>query len=60
VLILEDEPRKVYRNFGNAVYVKPYEGAIDDDELLQLARYLDSIYSVANLRQLEKRFWRNQ
>lgn len=59
VLILEDEPRKVRRHFGNAVYVKPFEGSLDDDELLKLALYLQSIHGVANFRQLEKRSWRS-
>ncbi len=31
----EDEPRKVYRHFGNAIYVKPYEGAEDDTEPIE-------------------------
>jgi RNA polymerase II subunit A small phosphatase-like protein len=60
VLILEDEPRKVNRNFGNAIYVKPFEGDLDDDELLRLAQYLLSIDSVDNFRHLEKRSWRSQ
>ena len=59
VLILEDEPRKVNRHFGNAVFVRPYVGALDDDELLKLAAYLKSIASVPNFRALEKRNWRS-
>lgn len=59
VLILEDDPKKVWRNYGNAVYVKPYLGEeADDDELLILSRYLESIHEVENFRRLEKRFWR--
>lgn len=59
VLILEDEPRKVNRNFGNAIYVRPYVGDLDDDELPKLARYLRSIADITNFRQLEKRNWRS-
>ena len=59
VLILEDEPRKVNRHFGNAIYVKPFEGCLDDDELLKLAQYLQSISSITNFRRLEKRSWRS-
>lgn len=58
VLILEDEPRKVNRNYGNAIYVKPYFGAIDDEELPKLARYLIEISQTENFRTLEKRSWR--
>jgi RNA polymerase II subunit A small phosphatase-like protein len=59
VLILEDEPRKVNRHFGNAIFVKPYVGALDDDELPKLASYLQSITSTPNFRDLEKRNWRS-
>ncbi|MFA7336838.1 MAG: HAD family hydrolase [Candidatus Obscuribacterales bacterium] len=58
VLILEDEPRKVNRHFGNAIFVKPYVGALNDDELPKLASYLKSIASVPNFRDIEKRNWR--
>ena len=59
VLILEDEPIKVNRNYGNAIYVHAFEGLVDDDELLKLAQYLLSISTVENFRQLEKRSWRS-
>jgi len=58
VLIVEDSPRKVARNYGNAIYVSPYEGDASDDELPQLASYLRSICSLADVRRLEKRNWR--
>jgi carboxy-terminal domain RNA polymerase II polypeptide A small phosphatase len=57
VLILEDEPRKVQRSFGNAIYVRPYLGAAEDQELPKLAAYLQSISSAASFRKLEKRYW---
>ena len=60
VLILEDEPRKVQKHYGNAVYVQPFEGGLDDDELLKLALYLQSIADTADFRALEKRNWREQ
>lgn len=60
VLILEDEPRKVQKHYGNAVYVEPFEGDLDDDELLKLAYYLQSICDVPNFRNLEKRYWRSR
>lgn len=59
VLILEDEPRKVNRHFGNAIFVRPYLGALDDCELPKLASYLQSIASISNFRALEKRNWRS-
>lgn len=60
VLILEDEPRKVSKNYGNAVYVRPFLGDPMDDELPRLATYLNKIASAPDFRQLEKRGWRAQ
>lgn len=59
VIILEDEPRKVHRHYGNALYVKPYEGDIEDEELPGLARYLEFISTSPDFRKVEKRFWRD-
>mgnify|MGYP003936963987 CR=1 FL=1 len=58
VLILEDEPRKVHRNYGNAIYVRPYLGAQEDDELRLLDRYLTSMKDMPNFRAVDKRSWR--
>ena len=58
VLILEDEPRKVAKNYGNALYVRPLFGDPSDDELPRLAAYLTKIATQADFRQLEKRGWR--
>lgn len=43
ILIVEDEPRKVWRNYGNALYVKPFNGEKDDNELQSLRKYLHKI-----------------
>ena len=37
VLIVEDTPQKVQRNYGNAIYVTPFFGDPGDDELLRLS-----------------------
>jgi RNA polymerase II subunit A small phosphatase-like protein len=58
MLIVEDDPRKVKRHYGNAIYVRPYYGQLEDGELSLLAKYLSSIDSVPNVRTLEKRDWR--
>lgn len=60
VLIVEDEPRKVRRNYGNAIYVKPFLGAIDDSELPQLGRYLATLSTASDVRTIEKRNWRSK
>ena len=43
----------------DAIFVKPYVGALDDDELPKLASYLQSVADVPNYRVLEKRNWRS-
>jgi RNA polymerase II subunit A small phosphatase-like protein len=57
-LIVDDSRHKVSRQYGNAVYVKPYEGQQEDRELAYLLRYLQRIKDVDNFRTLEKRKWR--
>lgn len=37
VLIIDDEPIKLRKNYGNAIYVSPFEGAKEDNELELLA-----------------------
>lgn len=59
VLIVEDEPRKVGRNYGNAIYVKPYNGEREDVELPLLAAYLAQIKNTSDFRTIEKRSWRS-
>ena len=59
VLIVDDTPEKCIRNYGNAIYPRPYEGAEDDDELPLLGRYLATIRDAPNVRRIEKRRWRS-
>lgn len=58
VLIVDDTPAKVQRNYGNAVYVSPFYGDTADDELPRLSEYLMSLAEVADVRQIEKRGWK--
>ncbi|MET0247751.1 MAG: HAD family hydrolase [Sphingomonas sp.] len=58
VLIVDDTPAKCVRNYGNAIYPRPYEGDEADDELALLGRYLTSLKDLANVRRIEKRRWR--
>lgn len=60
VLIVEDTPQKVQRNFGNAIYVCPFFGDPNDIELQNLGKYLPSLSAVPNVRCIEKRGWRTQ
>lgn len=60
VLMVDDTRHKVSRNYGNAIYVSPFEGADDDAELPQLARYVNSLRHEPNFRRIEKRGWRTK
>tara|TARA_R110002012_G_scaffold252242_2_gene431221 strand:- start:1604 stop:2167 length:564 start_codon:yes stop_codon:yes gene_type:complete len=59
-LIVDDSPEKTRDNFGNAIYVKPYEGNLKDNELTLLSEFLKSIKDSENVRGIEKRGWRNK
>jgi len=58
ILILDDSPHKSKLNFGNAIYPKSFQGELDDDELLKLMAYLETIKDEPNFRTKEKRNWR--
>ena len=59
VLMVDDTPDKLTRNYGNAVYVQPFEGEEDDRELAKLLQYLEMIRDESDFRKLEKRGWRH-
>lgn len=60
VLFIDDTPGKMARNYGNAVYVTPFEGNEQDKELEWLLKYLHSISHEPNFRAVEKRGWRSR
>ncbi|QEG40177.1 HAD family hydrolase [Roseimaritima ulvae] len=60
VLIVDDTQLKVSRNYGNAIYIPPFEGSDDDNELPQLKRYINSLRFESNFRTIEKRGWRTK
>lgn len=60
VLMVDDSPEKLERNYGNHIWIKPFEGDPADSELPALSRYLESISGVPNFRRIEKRHWRSQ
>lgn len=59
ILIIDDSPHKSEENYGNAIYPKAFFGDRKDNELRLLAKYLDTLKSVGNVREIEKRGWRN-
>lgn len=58
ILIVDDTPEKCAQNYGNAIYARPFEGDLADDELVLLATYLETLQHCGNVRKVEKRTWR--
>ena len=57
ILIVDDSPEKLTKNYGNAVYAKPFEGDQSDNHLAALSAYLESIADSDDFRAIEKRGW---
>ena len=60
VLMIDDSPEKLQKNYGNHLLVRPFLGDEADNELLYLKKYLESIRDSHNIRSLDKRRWRNK
>lgn len=60
VLMVDDLPQALERNYGNLLTVKPFEGDPADAELRSLAPYLVGLACEENLRSIEKRGWRDR
>ena len=59
-LIVDDSRHKVSRNYGNAIYIDPFEGDDTDTELEHLAKFVNWLHHEPNFRIIEKRGWRNR
>ena len=59
VLMVDDTPQKLERNYGNAIYIRSFEGDRTDNELQRLAPYLLSLADCPDVRAVEKRGWRS-
>ena len=60
VLMIDDTPRKLSRQYGNHIRVHPFEGDPEDRELLDLLPFLDWIRTQDDFRKIEKRNWRSR
>ncbi|HEX7358046.1 MAG TPA: HAD family hydrolase [Ignavibacteriaceae bacterium] len=58
ILIVDDSPEKLRRNYGNHIRVEPFTGLKDDNELSILIKFLEMIKAKQNVRKIEKRAWR--
>lgn len=57
ILVVDDSPEKLVRQYGNLVAVYPFTGDQHDEWLPRLGTYLVSIREAHNVRKLEKRNW---
>jgi len=60
IIIVDDSPEKSRSNYGNAVYIEPFTGNGNDNELTYLYDYLLTLKEAGNIRAIEKRGWRYQ
>ena len=60
IIMVDDTPQKLERNYGNLVRVNEWLGDTSDLELLYLMAYLAELKEVKNIRQVEKRGWQNR
>lgn len=58
ILIVDDTTEKASCNYGNAIYIKEFTWDPEDTELLFLLNYVLTLKDTANVRTIEKRFWR--
>jgi carboxy-terminal domain RNA polymerase II polypeptide A small phosphatase len=59
-LMVDDTPHKLKENYGNAIYIKEFNGEKEDEELLHLLEYLLTIRDCDNVLRIEKRNWRRK
>ncbi|MDD0852765.1 HAD family hydrolase [Halobacteriovorax sp. GB3] len=60
ILAIDDTPAKYQNNYGNLIRVREFLGDHDDNELLHLIEYLKTLSGVDDVRNIEKRNWRDQ
>ena len=60
VLIIDDTPSKAIHNYGNVIYPNEFRGDQTDDELYWLIQYLDTLKYLENVRNVEKREWKEK
>lgn len=59
IIMIDDTPQKLRRNYGNGIIVSPFEGDPGDNELELLTDYLEVLGPIENVRSIEKRGWRS-
>ena len=60
VIMVDDTPAKLAKNYGNLVRVNEYRGQEHDIELKRLMKYLLYLKEFENVRKVEKRGWQSK
>ena len=60
IVVVDDSPEKLKRNYGNLIRINPFFGDTTDDELEKLESFLFMIKDMGNVRVFEKRKWKNK
>jgi TFIIF-interacting CTD phosphatase-like protein len=60
IIMVDDTPQKLQKNYGNLVRITKWLGDLGDIELLQLSQYLLDFKDVINVRTIEKRGWQTR
>ncbi len=60
MIMVDNTPSKLRRNYGNLVHVNSFEGDMEDSDLLDLIKYLDQLKCKENIRSIEKRGWQTR
>jgi RNA polymerase II subunit A small phosphatase-like protein len=58
ILMIDDNPEKLDRHYGNLIMVLPYKGNVVDTELRDILPFLHWMCTIPNVRLIEKRYWR--
>lgn len=60
ILIIDDTPHKSKENYGNVIHPSEFFGDTEDNDLLLLIDYLETLKYEENVRRIEKRNWKEQ
>jgi len=59
VLMIDDSPEKLRRQYGNHLRLEPFEGDPNHSELLDVLPFLEWLKDQENFRRVEKQSWRD-
>lgn len=60
VIMIDDTPSNLRKNYGNLIRIEEYCGQNEDKELLRIMRFLDDLKTETDIRSIEKRSWKSK